>query len=194
MSSLSSSTGATIASSTSLSGSWSRRMSISSETRIGGSSFGGGGAGQSSSSPSHDGARPSRYRLTSLQRSSTSQRLSSLPRYTSASETGIRATTDKLRSGASVTDAKESIADTSTGRSRPPTPASSVASTSRSGGCGNGGSVHVNSSGNWKSWGGSASGSSSLTTSSSKPRSARGSTSSERWRSIGPLHASSGWT
>ena len=59
----------------------------------------------------------------------------------------MRATIDRLRSGASVTLANESIADTSTGRSTPPTPASSVASTSRSGGWGSGGSVQVNSSG-----------------------------------------------
>ena len=43
------------------------------------------------------------------------------------------------------------MADTSTGRSGPPTPASSVASTSRSGPCGSGGSAHVKLSGKWKS-------------------------------------------
>ena len=54
-----------------------------------------------------------------------------------------------VRSGASVTDGYESVADTSTGSSRPPTPASSVASTSRSGPCGSGGSAHVKLSGKW---------------------------------------------
>ena len=45
----------------------------------------------------------------------------------------MRDTIVRLRSGASVTAANESMADTSSGRSRPPMPASSVASTSRSG-------------------------------------------------------------
>ena len=62
----------------------------------------------------------------------------------------MRATIDSDRSGASVTLGNESIADTSTGSSTPPMPASSVASTSRSGGSGSGGSVHVNTSGNVK--------------------------------------------
>ena len=42
----------------------------------------------------------------------------------------------KVRSGASVADGNESVAETSSGRSGPPTPASSVASTRRSGPCG----------------------------------------------------------
>ena len=58
----------------------------------------------------------------------------------------MRATIVKLRSGASVTDANESIADTSSGSVVPPTPAISVASTSRSGPFGNGGNTHVNTS------------------------------------------------
>ena len=56
----------------------------------------------------------------------------------------MRATIDRLRSGASVTLANESVADTSTGKSNPPTPAISVANTNRSGGSGSGGSVQVN--------------------------------------------------
>ena len=51
----------------------------------------------------------------------------------------MRATIERLRSGASVTLGNESIADTSTGRSMPPMPARSVANTRRSGGSGNGG-------------------------------------------------------
>ena len=46
----------------------------------------------------------------------------------------MRETIVRLRSGASVTEANESIADTSSGSSIPPMPASSVASTNRSGG------------------------------------------------------------
>ena len=104
----------------------------------------------------------------------------------------MRATIDSERSGASVTLGNESMADTSTGSSTPPMPASSVARTSRSGGSGSGGSVHVNTRGNVNPAGGVSSRSSSFITSSSKPSIARGSTSSDRCRSIGPLHASSG--
>src|SRR4051812_31964678 len=103
-----------------------------------------------------------------------------------------RATIERLRSAASVTLANESIADTSSGSSTPPTPASSVARMSKSGGWGSGGRVHVKCSGKANPAGGWSSGSSIFSTSSSKPRRARGSTSSDRCRSIGPLHASSG--
>ena len=72
------------------------------------------------------------------------------------SDTCWWATIRSVRSGASVTDGYESVADTSSGSSRPPTPASSVASTSRSGPCGSGGSAHVKLSGKWKSSSGSA--------------------------------------
>jgi hypothetical protein len=74
--------------------------------------------------------------------------------YTLASETSTRATRLRLRSGASVTEGNESMAETSIGRSSPPTPATSVASTRRSGGAGNGGSIQVNTSGKWKLSGG----------------------------------------
>ena len=57
---------------------------------------------------------------------------------------------------------------------------------------GSGGSAHVNCSGKWKSSGGSSSSGSSATMS-SKARSTRGSTSSVRCKSRGPLHPSSGW-
>ena len=55
----------------------------------------------------------------------------------------------RLRSGASVTEGNESMADTSSGRSVPPMPASSVARTSRSGPLGSGGSAQLNTSGKW---------------------------------------------
>src|SRR4051794_5954140 len=143
-------------------------------------------------SANQPGAWSSRKRLTSLQRSRVSQNGVSSPSNTSARSTGMRAIIDRLRSGASVTLANESVADTSTGKSNPPTPAISVANTNRSGGSGNGGRVHVNNKGKVKPRGGSASGSSCLMTSSSKPSNARGSTSNDRCRSMGPLHASSG--
>ena len=54
-------------------------------------------------------------------------------------------------------DGNESVADTSSGSSGPPMPASSVASTSRSGPCGSGGSAHVKLSGKWNSSSGSSS-------------------------------------
>ena len=112
--------------------------------------------------------------------------------YTSASETDNRATIESRRSGASMTEAVESMADNSRGSSVPPSPASSVARTNKSGGRDSGGNAQVNNKGNSKPVGGSASGSSSLAISSSKPSKARGSTSSERCRSMGPSQASSG--
>jgi len=91
----------------------------------------------------------------------------------------MRETIVRLRSGASVTDANESIADTSSGSSIPPMPASSVASTRRSGGYRSGGSVHVNTSGKENpSIGSSPSGIESIL--SSNPIMILGSTSSER--------------
>src|SRR5258706_292265 len=73
-------------------------------------------------SASQPGAWSSRNRLTSLHRSSVSQNGVSSPRSTSARSTGMRATIVRLRSGASVTLANESVADTSTGSASPPTP------------------------------------------------------------------------
>ena len=143
-------------------------------------------------SASQRSARSRRNRLTALQRSSVCVIAVSLFKYTSASSSAIFATIDSERSGASVTLGNESIADTSMGSVTPPIPAISVASTKRSGGLGKGGSVHVKMRGNEKPRGGVSSRSSSFMTSSSNPSNARGSTSSERWRSIGPAHASSG--
>ncbi len=60
------------------------------------------------------------------------------------SETRWWATIRSVRSGASVAVGTSRWPTTSSGRSRPPTPASSVASTSRSGPSGSGGSAHVN--------------------------------------------------
>ena len=71
--------------------------------------------------------------LTAWHRSSTSQSRSGSPTYTSARDTSTLATMPTERSAASVTDAYESMAETSSGRSGPPTPARSVASSSRSG-------------------------------------------------------------
>ena len=67
------------------------------------------------------GARSKRYWLTARQRSSVSQSCSS-PRYTRSSPTSRRATTLMLRSGASVADGNESIADTSSGSCVPRRP------------------------------------------------------------------------
>ena len=61
------------------------------------------------------------------------------------------------RSEPSVASAKESMAETSSGSSMPPTPARSMASRSRSGPLGRGGSAQVKVSGKWNSSGGSSS-------------------------------------
>ena len=61
-----------------------------------------------------------------------------------------RATIERLRSGASVTEGMVSMAATSIGSDTPPMPATSVASTSRSGGSGSGGSIQVKCSGKEK--------------------------------------------
>ncbi len=74
---------------------------------------------------------------------------SSIPARTLESDTGIRATMLSLRSGPSVADANESIAETSRGSSMPPIPARSIASRRRSGPFGRGGRAHVKVSGKW---------------------------------------------
>ena len=61
------------------------------------------------------------------------------------------------RSEPSVALAKESMAETSSGSSIPPTPARSMASRSRSGPLGSGGRAQVKVSGKWNSSGGSSS-------------------------------------
>ncbi len=71
-------------------------------------------------------ADSSRNRLTARARSKTSQRSSS-PLSTRARETGCRATMLSRRSDPSVALAKESMAETSSGSSIPPTPARSMA-------------------------------------------------------------------
>src|SRR5690606_92688 len=123
-------------------------------------------------------------------RSSTSQSCS-CPVNSLARRTSTRAMIVRLRSGGSVADGYESIADTSSGSSVPPMPARSVARRSRSGPWGSGGIDQVNTSGNQKLSGGSSC-SGRPTTRSSKDSSVRGSTSSDRCRSSGPPHASSG--
>src|ERR1019366_2344055 len=81
---------------------------------------------------------------------------------------------ESRRSEAGVAEAKESMADTSRGRSIPPTPARSMARRRRSGPWGRGGSPHVKVRGEWYSSGGSAS-SGRSTTASSNDSNVRGS-------------------
>src|SRR6516165_6633445 len=115
-------------------------------------------------SPSQAGAASSKNRLTARHLSNTSHSSSS-PARIRASETCWWATTVSRRSAASVAEAKESMADTSTGSSIPVTPARSIANRNRSGPWGNGGMAHVKVSGKWNSSGGSVSSASSTTVS-----------------------------
>src|SRR5256885_77652 len=106
-------------------------------------------------SPIHAGAASSRYLLTARQRSKVSHSSSS-PASTRASDTCWWATMVMRRSGASVADAKESMADASRGRSMPPMPARSMASRSRSGPWGRGGGGPRDARGEGESAGGPA--------------------------------------
>ena len=89
-------------------------------------------------SPSHVGALSKKKRVTASARSKVSQRSSS-PASTRAKDTCWRATMVSRRTGASVTEPNESVAEISRGSSTPPTPARSMARRSRSGPFGSGG-------------------------------------------------------